>query len=470
MLHFRVLDAAGFGVAQHRERLIVVGTEPSANFLFPRPLHGPDSPTQDGYLSASEAIADLDDPNEAVASFPGKYGALLAAVPPGENYKFFTEEMGHPEPKFAWRSRFSDFLYKAHPDQPVRTIVANQGSYSGPFHWKGRRFTSAEFARLQSFPPDYLFPASHAVAVKQIGNSVAPRFAYHVAMAIGQQLYGLPHQSELLHESQTLSIDRRKAEKARQTQRRATRVSIEPCLFDIDTQTLTARGRFTENLRFCTPRSACRSSTAAPDWLHAKLTGKLSKGEWRFGVEDLKPGQFAGFNFTLEVNFGRPLAGRFSRIVTEGHLRSANRFALVWDAIHRLIKRETSFESLHPLYGHFTEPYPKFRTIFSGRDNKAPELVALYSKLADYSFSQDVRPLKELKGLSPKRDPIAGVKELRSLGWDFRVHQTNRSIPVGMFRSCYPFALPIDAATFVAWVEVGDHRTADLSAIGATPA
>ena len=42
-------------------------------------------------------------------------GDLLPDIPPGLNYSFYTEKMGHPEPKFAWRSKFSGFLYKLDP-------------------------------------------------------------------------------------------------------------------------------------------------------------------------------------------------------------------------------------------------------------------------------------------------------------------------------------------------------------------
>ncbi len=50
------------------------------------------------------------------------------------NYHYFTKELGYPQPIFAWRSRFSDFLYKADPNKPTKTIVARLGKYSGPFH------------------------------------------------------------------------------------------------------------------------------------------------------------------------------------------------------------------------------------------------------------------------------------------------------------------------------------------------
>ncbi|MEL5457951.1 DNA cytosine methyltransferase, partial [Serratia ureilytica] len=78
-------------------------------------------------------------------------------VPPGENYLFFTEKRGYPEPIFAYRSRFSDFLYKASPEVPIKTLIASPGKYTGPFHWDNRRFTVREYMRLQGFPDAYKF-------------------------------------------------------------------------------------------------------------------------------------------------------------------------------------------------------------------------------------------------------------------------------------------------------------------------
>jgi len=173
-LHFRVLDAADYGVPQHRERLIIVGLL-QGEFLFPRPVYGPDSIDNRPYIGVGEAIADLDDPNEVVPPLGGKYSDLLPEIPPGLNYLCFTEKMGHPNPKFAWRSRFSDFLYKADPKTPCKTIVATQGKWGGPFHWKNRKFTIRELKRIQSFPDDYEIYGSYLVQAKQIGNSVSPK-------------------------------------------------------------------------------------------------------------------------------------------------------------------------------------------------------------------------------------------------------------------------------------------------------
>ncbi len=94
-------------------------------------------------------------PEESKLGIGGRYGSLLDSIPPGLNYSFCTEEMGHPNPIFAWRSKFSDFLYKADPNMPVRTIKASGGAYTGPFHWDNRFFTYPEYKRLQTFPDDY---------------------------------------------------------------------------------------------------------------------------------------------------------------------------------------------------------------------------------------------------------------------------------------------------------------------------
>lgn len=174
-LTYKVLSAADYGVPQRRERLILVGTKAGYRYRFPLPVYGPDSKDGRKYVGALEAVADLQELGEPYHSYSGKHGHLLEEVPPGQNYHHFTEKMGYPNPIFAWRSRFSDFLYKAHPDEPVRTVVAKLGKYSGPFHWKNRRFTVAEMKRLQGVPDDYVLKGTEARQMQQIGNSVPPR-------------------------------------------------------------------------------------------------------------------------------------------------------------------------------------------------------------------------------------------------------------------------------------------------------
>ena len=51
------------------------------------------------------------------------------------------------------------------------------------FHFM-RRITVSEAAALQGFPPDFVFCGSQCERYRQIGNSVPPPFAEHVARAV----------------------------------------------------------------------------------------------------------------------------------------------------------------------------------------------------------------------------------------------------------------------------------------------
>jgi hypothetical protein len=188
-----VLNAADYGVPQNRERLFLVGirADLDVRFRFPKPTHGLDSPNKRPYITAGDALKELENEREVVPAYGGKYGHLLPDIPPGENYRYYTEELGHEKPLFAWRSKFSGFLYKLSPNEVSRTIVASQSRYDGPFHWKNRKCTIDELKRLQGFPDEFVIPHPYNEAVKQIGNSVCPPIATQIGKALRFQVEGI---------------------------------------------------------------------------------------------------------------------------------------------------------------------------------------------------------------------------------------------------------------------------------------
>jgi len=130
------------------------------------------------YGTSLDAIRDLEardelaEPDEQVN---GQYGDLLPAIPPGQNYLFWTEKRGHPEPLFRWRSRYWTFLLKLDPARPATTIQSQPGPYIGPFHWSDRRLRQLETKRLQTFPDDYqVVAAGRRSWQRQLGPAVPP--------------------------------------------------------------------------------------------------------------------------------------------------------------------------------------------------------------------------------------------------------------------------------------------------------
>jgi DNA (cytosine-5)-methyltransferase 1 len=202
----RLLDAADFGVPQHRERMFIVGMR-EGDFRFPAPTHGPDSAGRRPHYSAKTAIEGVAlSAAELAARVRGRYEGYLEQVPPGLNYSFFTREMGHPRPMFAWRSKFSDFLYKADPEDPVRTLKAQGGQYTGPFHWGNRPFSVSELKRLQTIPDRYEIEGGRQAAVHQIGNSVPTQLARVLALAVLDQVFGVRPPAPLCYLSPTQAL------------------------------------------------------------------------------------------------------------------------------------------------------------------------------------------------------------------------------------------------------------------------
>lgn len=192
---WRVLNAADYGVPQLRPRVFVVGTRKGERKpLLPEPTHGgkwerrSTGSAERPHVTTQEAFEGLSTDPEPTEEVGGQWGHLLPQVPPGSNYLHFTEERGHRQPLFKWRSRYWNFLLKLDPSRPSPVIQARPGPYVGPFHWENRRLRVAEIKRLFTFPDDFGFVGSRNSVQAQLGNSVPPALARAVAQELSSSL------------------------------------------------------------------------------------------------------------------------------------------------------------------------------------------------------------------------------------------------------------------------------------------
>jgi DNA (cytosine-5)-methyltransferase 1 len=177
-----IVDAAEYGVPQHRKRLIVIGMRDKKPRL-PSPTN-----TSSDCMTAGDAIEDLDDGIVAAKEImKGKHGDLLQLIPPGQNYIFLTER-GCGTSYFKYRSRYWSFLLKLSPDLPSWTIPAQAGPYTGPFHGRNRKLRIPELMRLQAFPDEWIFCGSEISIRRQIGDAVPPLLAKRLGEEIIKQL------------------------------------------------------------------------------------------------------------------------------------------------------------------------------------------------------------------------------------------------------------------------------------------
>lgn len=155
-----VVDAADYGVPQHRHRVIIVGfrSDVEASWAFPVATHGKvGNDERLPWLTLGEAIKDVPDLNNVVRggearSYPGHTGSVL--------------------------------------DQPSKAIKAGVHGVPGGenmlrFPDESLRYMSVrEAARVQTFPDGYEFTGAWSEGMRQIGNAVPVELARIVASSV----------------------------------------------------------------------------------------------------------------------------------------------------------------------------------------------------------------------------------------------------------------------------------------------
>ena len=179
----RVIDAADYGVPQHRRRAIVVIRRDGPAFDWPAATHS------SAPVRAWDAIGDLRLDNDEVPALRGRWAALLPSIPEGQNYQWHTDR-GGGRPLFGYRRRFWSFLLKLAKDQPAWTLAAQPGPSTGPFHWDNRPLAVREMLRLQTFPASWIVEGDHRQRVRQVGNATPPLLAEVFARSLLQPAGG----------------------------------------------------------------------------------------------------------------------------------------------------------------------------------------------------------------------------------------------------------------------------------------
>ncbi len=166
-IDYALLNAKHYEVPQNRQRVIVIGAK--NKIRLPNKINRT--------ITAGEALGEL-------------------AFQFDENSKFFTPSMDRYVANYEKASKCINprDLYL---DRPARTLTCrNLAGATGDMHrvrlrdGRRRRITVREAARLQSFPDWFEFKGSETDKFNQIGNAVAPHFAYHLAKQMKKYING----------------------------------------------------------------------------------------------------------------------------------------------------------------------------------------------------------------------------------------------------------------------------------------
>jgi len=165
----QVFDLADFGIPQHRNRFVMVGSRTESVFHFPQ--------KKKNRVPCWEALR-----------------RDMSGLPNHDTREHKAESLlRYQQLNFGKRDKLGR-VDRLNPATPSKTVIAGGLKGGGRSHlhpYIPRTLSARECARLQTFPDWYVFTGAIARQFTQVGNAVPPLFAYQLAVAIQQQFFDL---------------------------------------------------------------------------------------------------------------------------------------------------------------------------------------------------------------------------------------------------------------------------------------
>lgn len=185
---YEVLNALDYGVAQKRERLIIIGIrkdlEDKIIFNFPVKY--------EKKLVLRDILFDV--PKSECAKYSKEKEKIFSLVPPGGYWKDINPEIAKEYMKSCWYmgGGRTGILRRLSLDEPSLTVLTTpQMKQTERCHpLEVRPFSIRENARIQSFPDEWEFVGTIASKYKQIGNAVPCNLAKEIGIEIIKSLGG----------------------------------------------------------------------------------------------------------------------------------------------------------------------------------------------------------------------------------------------------------------------------------------
>jgi DNA (cytosine-5)-methyltransferase 1 len=206
-LSWRVVNAADYGVPQHRYRVIILGRRGDVAIPFPEPTHADPSKiglfgghgVQEPWRTVRDAIGDLP-PAAPAGEAPAISNHVARSYSESVIESFKATAPGKRNPRYK-RDRLQW-------DEPAKTVRAQgkpksdgsgqkNSSHQSIHPEEHRQITVREAARIQTFPDWYIFDKTFVNGYRVVGDAVPPALAAVMATAV---------RAELLDQSPTAAV------------------------------------------------------------------------------------------------------------------------------------------------------------------------------------------------------------------------------------------------------------------------
>lgn len=187
-VEWKVLNAWDYGVAEKRQRVVIIGTRKDltdkVKFEYPIP-HEYKPVLRDVLQNVPDSVG---------AKYPEKKKKVFDLVPPGGYWRDLPEDVAKDYMKTCYYmgGGRTGIARRLSWDEPSLTLTCSpmmkQTDRCHPD--ESRPFTTREYARIQSFPDDWNFAGKMNDIYKQIGNAVPVNLAKCVGESIMDALNG----------------------------------------------------------------------------------------------------------------------------------------------------------------------------------------------------------------------------------------------------------------------------------------
>ena len=183
-IQYKVLNAWDYGVAEKRERIVIVGIRNDLKVTYDFPLAHQYKPVLRDVL--------VNVPQSEGATYPKAKKEVFDLVPPGGCWRDLPDDIAKSYMKGSYNlgGGKTGMARRISWDEPSLTILCSpymkQTDRCHPD--ETRPFTIRESARIQSFPDDWQFCGKMQSKYRQIGNAVPVNFAKEIGISIIQTL------------------------------------------------------------------------------------------------------------------------------------------------------------------------------------------------------------------------------------------------------------------------------------------
>ncbi|MBR5033256.1 MAG: DNA (cytosine-5-)-methyltransferase [Treponema sp.] len=187
VLEPRILKAINYNVPQKRERLVLVAirNDIDINFEYPKPSRRIFT-LQDALKKGD--LYDTDVPDSIGQKYPKRKAEILSKVPQGGYWRDLPLDL---QKEYMMKSFYlgggkTGMARRMAWDEPCLTLTCapaqKQTERCHPD--ETRPFTVREYARIQTFPDDWIFAGSMSQQYKQIGNAVPVNLAKEIGFSV----------------------------------------------------------------------------------------------------------------------------------------------------------------------------------------------------------------------------------------------------------------------------------------------